>query len=362
MVNMRSALFLCGPRLKTATKASPTVPAPLRPGRRYRKTRRKRTCPVSVGLSAQFGKQSANKQELSASIPDGGHDRDSSQTPHKIRALAGYLITPMTKALQVQPDPHKFSEGSRFGRSREQDICYVIALVAALPKEGRKIFVTSAVYLVTGHKIAPVGQARRTGIPIAKALRAGIFATSDEYTQREPTGVNDYDEPMPQAGFDPDPSTLRCPICFDTVCRPVVTLCLHVFCDECIYKSLRDSSLACPLCRASIPQPPEPDAILEGYLERAVAEGIVAVPSGGRSSPYTWRDVEFSRSYRFEEVRKRRHKMFLKKTELLQYWEYSESLHPPEGGPQIPAGLYRIWNRNLVLLCGWHERNSNVGS
>ncbi|KAJ7915108.1 hypothetical protein B0H13DRAFT_1872342 [Mycena leptocephala] len=177
---------------------------------------------------------------------------------------------------------------------------YLIALVAALPKEGRKIFVTGAVYLVTGHKIAPVGQARRTGIPIAKALRAGIFATSDEYTQREPTGVNEYDEPMPQAGFDPDPSTLRCPICFDTVCRPVVTLCLHVFCDECIYKSLRDSSLACPLCRASIPQPPEPDAILEGYLERAVAEGVVAVPSGG-SSPYAW------------EVRKRRHKIFFKK-------------------------------------------------
>ncbi|KAJ7870563.1 hypothetical protein B0H13DRAFT_2280596 [Mycena leptocephala] len=209
--------------------------------------------------------------------------------------VTGHKITSMTKALQVQPDPHKFSEESRFGRSREQDICYVIAPVAALPKEGRKIFVTGAVYLVTGHKIAPVGQARRTGIPIAKALRAGIFATSDEYTQREPTGVNEYDEPMPQAGFDPDPSTLRCPICFDTVCRPVVTLCLHVFCDECIYKSLRDSSLACPLCRASIPQPPEPDAILEGYLERAVAEGVVAVPSGGRSSPYTWRDVEFSR-------------------------------------------------------------------
>jgi hypothetical protein len=69
---------------------------------------------------------------------------------------------------------------------------------------------------------------------MAKALRAGIFAIrlvstalfcdnaqkSDEYTQREPTGVNEYDEPMPQAG--PDPSTLRCPICFDTVCRPVV--------------------------------------------------------------------------------------------------------------------------------------------
>ncbi|KAJ7340733.1 hypothetical protein DFH08DRAFT_811926 [Mycena albidolilacea] len=131
--------------------------------------------------------------------------------------------------------------------------------------------------------IAPVGQARRTEIPIAKALRAGIFAISDEYAQREPTGVNEYDEPMPQAGFDPDPSTLRCPICFDTVCRPVVTLCLHVFCDEWIYKSLRDNSLAGPICRVSITQPPEPDAILEGHLERAVAEGVVAVPSDGRS-------------------------------------------------------------------------------
>ncbi|KAJ7817768.1 hypothetical protein B0H14DRAFT_2601829 [Mycena olivaceomarginata] len=216
------------------------------------------------------------------------------------------IIAPTTKALRVQPDPHNFmrfiwSLGTGLPQwlSEQERTRYLLQHCSSNRSPNRRaqdIFtrvICSAVHPVTRHKIAPVGQAHRTGIPMAKALRAGIFAISDEYTQREPTGLNEYDEPMPQAGFDPDPSTLRCPICFDTVCRPVVTLCLHVFCDEWIYKSLRDSSLACPICRVSITQPPEPDAILEGHLERAVAECVVAVPSGGRSSPYTRRDVEF---------------------------------------------------------------------
>ncbi|KAJ7440589.1 hypothetical protein FB451DRAFT_1415085 [Mycena latifolia] len=110
----------------------------------------------------------------------------------------------------------------------------------------------------------------------------------------EETEVNEYNEDNRQAASEPDPPNLCCPICCDTVCRPVATLCMHIFCDECIYNVLRQSSLACPLCRATITEPPEPDAILDRYLEQMIADGAVTGPSGGRSSPYTWRDVNFS--------------------------------------------------------------------
>ncbi|KAF7332877.1 Helicase-like transcription factor isoform X1 [Mycena venus] len=111
---------------------------------------------------------------------------------------------------------------------------------------------------------------------------------------REDMEVNGYNEDNLQAASEPDPPNLRCTICLDTVCRPVVTLCLHIFCDECIYNVLSHGSLACPLCRATITEPPEPDTILDRYLEQVIADGTVTGPSGGRSSPYTWRDVNFS--------------------------------------------------------------------
>ncbi|KAJ7470192.1 hypothetical protein B0H11DRAFT_2041784 [Mycena galericulata] len=106
--------------------------------------------------------------------------------------------------------------------------------------------------------------------------------------------VNGYDEDNHQAVSEPEPPNLCCTICLDTVCRPVVTLCVHIFCDECIYNVLRHGSLACPLCRATITEPPEPDTILDLYLEQTIADGMVTRPSGGRSSPYTWRDINFS--------------------------------------------------------------------
>ncbi|KAJ7714377.1 hypothetical protein B0H16DRAFT_524349 [Mycena metata] len=96
-----------------------------------------------------------------------------------------------------------------------------------------------------------------------------------------------------QAAPEPEPPNLRCPICLNTFRRPVATLCMHIFCDECIYDVLRHGSLSCPLCRATITEPPEPDTILDRYLEQMIADGAVAAPSGGRSSPYTWRDVSF---------------------------------------------------------------------
>ncbi|KAJ7761399.1 hypothetical protein B0H16DRAFT_1530910 [Mycena metata] len=129
-----------------------------------------------------------------------------------------------------------------------------------------------------------------------------VWEEEDEYVEppdEEGTGwgedieVNEYNGDNLRAAPEPDPPNLCCPICLNTVCRPVATLCMHVFCDECIYDVLRHGSLSCPLCRAPITEPPEPDTILDRYLEQMIADGAVTEPSGGRSSPYTWRDVNF---------------------------------------------------------------------
>ena len=52
----------------------------------------------------------------------------------------------------------------------------------------------------------------------------------------------------------PDPPTAaskRCPICFDSLQNPSVTLCGHVYCTECIMTVAR-SSKQCPICRKKL--------------------------------------------------------------------------------------------------------------
>lgn len=50
---------------------------------------------------------------------------------------------------------------------------------------------------------------------------------------------------------DPPPvnfSDKKCPICFDALKNPSVTLCGHVFCTECLQAAVRTSK-QCPICR-----------------------------------------------------------------------------------------------------------------
>ena len=55
-------------------------------------------------------------------------------------------------------------------------------------------------------------------------------------------------------------SSLECGICFDTYTDPKVLPCFHVFCMECLKKSVEKSrdkkNLSCPNCRRSVPLPP----------------------------------------------------------------------------------------------------------
>ncbi|KAF7378319.1 MPN domain-containing protein [Mycena sanguinolenta] len=86
-------------------------------------------------------------------------------------------------------------------------------------------------------------------------------------------------------------AVLTCGICFDTLSCPVVTLCMHVFCDACIANNF-SYSMQCPLCRSPVREPPIRDALLEDELRGAVECGLVSSPEvAGRSSPYTWEET-----------------------------------------------------------------------
>ncbi|KAJ7724239.1 hypothetical protein B0H16DRAFT_1736843 [Mycena metata] len=84
-----------------------------------------------------------------------------------------------------------------------------------------------------------------------------------------------------------------CSICFEAFNRPVVTLCAHIFCDACLTENFK-YSMACPLCRSAITEPPMRDRLFEVELSQAVAAGVIAEPEGaGRESPYTWPSALF---------------------------------------------------------------------
>jgi hypothetical protein len=48
-------------------------------------------------------------------------------------------------------------------------------------------------------------------------------------------------------------SDKKCPVCFDSLQRPSVTLCGHVYCTECIMAVVK-STKQCPICRKKLTQ------------------------------------------------------------------------------------------------------------
>ncbi|KAJ7445750.1 hypothetical protein B0H11DRAFT_2249302 [Mycena galericulata] len=84
-----------------------------------------------------------------------------------------------------------------------------------------------------------------------------------------------------------------CCICVDTFLQPVVTLCIHIFCDRCIHRNFRES-FACPQCRNLITSAPFRDHMFETDLEDAIAAGHVPQPSAARRwHAYRWNDMYF---------------------------------------------------------------------
>ncbi|KAK6977625.1 hypothetical protein R3P38DRAFT_3237038 [Favolaschia claudopus] len=83
-----------------------------------------------------------------------------------------------------------------------------------------------------------------------------------------------------------------CSICLDTFNLPVVTLCMHVFCDACMSRCL-DRSNECPMCRRAIIARPIRDELFEDELEVAIEIGSVSAPmSCIRSLPYIWPSLD----------------------------------------------------------------------
>ncbi|KAJ6604858.1 hypothetical protein DFH09DRAFT_1301007 [Mycena vulgaris] len=105
-------------------------------------------------------------------------------------------------------------------------------------------------------------------------------------------------DPAEQGSTEPanaaDPDVLfQCGICSDTLYRPVVTLCMHIFCDQCFRTNLR-YSFVCPYCRCSVREAPLRDFLFEAELQRAIYAGAVVAPAGdGRNTPYVWTGIRF---------------------------------------------------------------------
>ncbi|KAJ6474444.1 hypothetical protein C8R47DRAFT_709318 [Mycena vitilis] len=64
-----------------------------------------------------------------------------------------------------------------------------------------------------------------------------------------------------------------CCICMDTYRAPVVTMCVHIFCEKCV-RNL--PSAHCPLCRTPLVGEYMRDALFERELANAIANGLVS--------------------------------------------------------------------------------------
>ncbi|KAJ7705194.1 hypothetical protein B0H16DRAFT_1747381 [Mycena metata] len=130
------------------------------------------------------------------------------------------------------------------------------------------------------------GQSGPTGEPPADSTNLDIAVQAVEagtVVVGEPAG-----EPQATPTTVTEKELFACGICSDTFNRPVITMCMHIFCDACITANFR-YSMACPLCRSTITDPPLRDYLFEVELTEAVAAGVVAEPEGvSRKTPYTW--------------------------------------------------------------------------
>ncbi|KAJ7649526.1 hypothetical protein DFH06DRAFT_554846 [Mycena polygramma] len=65
-----------------------------------------------------------------------------------------------------------------------------------------------------------------------------------------------------------------CCICIDTFHAPVVTMCIHIFCEKC-FQDLLIQGHACPKCRMPLADECMRDALFEQELASAIANGLI---------------------------------------------------------------------------------------
>ncbi|KAJ7168772.1 hypothetical protein C8R46DRAFT_1218162 [Mycena filopes] len=96
-------------------------------------------------------------------------------------------------------------------------------------------------------------------------------------------------------------SVFKCPLCSDTVFKPVVTLCMHSVCYECLVRRLKGGARTCPSCERIIAGVPVRDNAFEMALAHAISNrGLlksrrqVGIKVAGRDSDYSWTGIEFA--------------------------------------------------------------------
>ncbi|KAJ7741060.1 hypothetical protein B0H16DRAFT_1728700 [Mycena metata] len=97
------------------------------------------------------------------------------------------------------------------------------------------------------------------------------------------------------------PPLYICSICLDTVYKPVIPLCMHVFCFDCLLEWLRQGNPVCPCCRAPVREPPIRDNGLETDLAHAIEIGAIekSIDQPGknvaaRDNEYSWDGIIFA--------------------------------------------------------------------
>ncbi|KAF8128316.1 hypothetical protein K438DRAFT_2032795 [Mycena galopus ATCC 62051] len=76
------------------------------------------------------------------------------------------------------------------------------------------------------------------------------------------------------------PKVYECGICWDTLAKPVVPLCILIFCFHCLRKWMAEGRKACLVCHANISEAPMTDDVFETELDAAIGFGVVVKPTG----------------------------------------------------------------------------------
>ncbi|KAJ7452422.1 hypothetical protein B0H11DRAFT_2245897 [Mycena galericulata] len=162
-------------------------------------------------------------------------------------------------------------------------------------------------------------QKKRTRVFLPGAGGTELPIDVEEWEDSEPIDVDALDEhstssnvresPRPRyvpvqststaqlsASATPAGHAFECCICKNTLLKPVVTFCIHFYCDHCLRRNL-NYSFVCPQCRRTITSPPMRDMLLETALAAAIERGEVPKPmQKGRAAAYVWHGVRFPAS------------------------------------------------------------------
>ena len=91
-----------------------------------------------------------------------------------------------------------------------------------------------------------------TLIPIhmlGKRIQGDEFSTTTIHALNDSLGGNKFEEEVKKVVNSLDEAT--CSLCLETISRPTLTNCLHIYCHDCIKKSL-EFRKKCPMCRTNL--------------------------------------------------------------------------------------------------------------